>query len=263
MKVKKYHASSDAGEKRQYLDRWQTFSSLTDVTYTTQGQHVLQQVDWLDTGGTVAIAITGVATVAVSGSITALNQYDLLAVNGAIYSLGSASVASGLGVAAINALTPTLQPAPAVAVTATTVVKKLVRQGMQVVTQQCAKTVNNLTIKAHGINIYDNFPAGFFNAYTSYHYGGVNINTPEDCGAMFVPFCLYPGTYQPSGHINVSRAREFYLTYDSSVISGSNEGTLVVIASAINFLLISDGSACYVTVIYSVAIRSSICKNIC
>ena len=29
-----------------------------------------------------------------------------------------------------------------------------------------------------------------------------------------VNFCLYPHSYQPSGHINVSRAREFYLDYD-------------------------------------------------
>jgi hypothetical protein len=68
---------------------------------------------------------------------------------------------------------------------------------------------------------------------------------------LFIPFCLYPGTYQPSGHINVSRAREFYLKFTSSFFSGSSApngagsrtGLLVVIASAINFLLISDGSA--------------------
>jgi hypothetical protein len=29
-----------------------------------------------------------------------------------------------------------------------------------------------------------------------------------------IPFCLYPNDYQPSGHINVSRAREFYLNYE-------------------------------------------------
>ena len=58
-----------------------------------------------------------------------------------------------------------------------------------------------------------------------------------------INFNLYPGTYQPSGHINVSRAREFYIAYTSSVISTSLVGTLVVVAAAINFLLISDGSA--------------------
>ncbi len=33
-----------------------------------------------------------------------------------------------------------------------------------------------------------------------------------DSSIIFVPFCLLPGTYQPSGHINLSRAREFIIT---------------------------------------------------
>ncbi len=45
---------------------------------------------------------------------------------------------------------------------------------------------------------------------------------------------------QPSGHINVSRAREFYILYESSVITSVNLGQLIVVASALNFLLISD-----------------------
>lgn len=104
-------------------------------------------------------------------------------------------------------------------------------------------TLDSLTIKAHGIPIYNGFKSQFYNAYLPYHYGGPNVKVPEDRGLMFIPFNLYPGTYQPSGHINVSRAREFYLEYTSSVISPSNVGTLVVNAEAINFLLISDGSA--------------------
>lgn len=35
--------------------------------------------------------------------------------------------------------------------------------------------------------------------------------TPTDNGLMMVNFALHPGDYQPSGHFNVSRAREFYL----------------------------------------------------
>jgi len=112
------------------------------------------------------------------------------------------------------------------------------------VVQKCTRTLDRVTIKAHGIPIYNDFPSQFFNAYIPYHYGGPNIRTPEDCGALMITFCLYPGTYQPSGHINVSRAREFYIHYTSSVIGQQNDtGTLVVLASAINFLLISDGSA--------------------
>lgn len=106
-----------------------------------------------------------------------------------------------------------------------------------------AKTIDRLTLSAHGIYLYNDIPADFFNAYTPYTYGGVNIRTPDDEGALMVPFNLYPGTYQPSSHVNVSRAREFYLKYTSSVISSGTPGEVVVLGSAINFLLISDGSA--------------------
>jgi hypothetical protein len=111
-----------------------------------------------------------------------------------------------------------------------------------------AKTLDRVTISAHGIFLYNDLPADFFHQYTCYTYGGPHINTPEDEGALMIPFNLYPGTYQPSGHVNVSRAREFYFKYSSSVIGQVVSGTAVagelsILASAINFLLISDGSA--------------------
>jgi hypothetical protein len=117
-------------------------------------------------------------------------------------------------------------------------------QGLEVQTKSYTSTLDKLQLQAHGVDVYKETNAAFFNAYTTYHYGGPNINAPADVGSLFVPFCLYPGTYQPSGHINVSRAREIYLKYTSNYF-GANavSGMLVVLASAINFLLISDGSA--------------------
>merc|ERR1711907_8094 len=105
--------------------------------------------------------------------------------------------------------------------------------------------VDRLSVTAHGIDIYKEMPSTFFNAYTPYTYGGHNVNAPEDVGAHMITFCLYPGSYQPSGHVNVSRAREFYLKYwsNGTNVSANNAADLVVVASAINFLLISDGSA--------------------
>ena len=103
--------------------------------------------------------------------------------------------------------------------------------------------VTTLSITAHGIPIYNAIPAQFFNSYVPYQYGGWNIRTPTDPGVFMITFNLYPGTYQPSGHINVSRAREFYLSYASTYVSSTTTADLVVVAVAINFLLISDGSA--------------------
>lgn len=105
------------------------------------------------------------------------------------------------------------------------------------------RTVDTIAINAHGIPLYKAFPGTFYDSYVPYQYGGSNINTPDNVGPMMVTFNLYPRSYQPSGHVNISRAREFYIDYVSSVISTTVLGQLVVIASALNFLLISDGSA--------------------
>jgi hypothetical protein len=104
-------------------------------------------------------------------------------------------------------------------------------------------TVDTFAVSTVGIDLWITTAATFFNEYVPYTYGGYNISSPEDKGAYIIPFNLYPGSYQPSGHINLSRTREFYITYTSSVVSAIVPATLVVSAVAINFLLISDGSA--------------------
>jgi hypothetical protein len=57
------------------------------------------------------------------------------------------------------------------------------------------ETVDTLQLQAHGINIFSTFKAQFFRDYMSYTFGGANIVTPEDLGALMLNFCLYPGTY--------------------------------------------------------------------
>ncbi len=106
-----------------------------------------------------------------------------------------------------------------------------------------ADTVDNLTVTAQGIPLYNDFPSGFYNCYTPFRYAPTLMQTPEDQGVLFVPFCLLPGTYQPSGHINLSRAREFDVNYTSSVVASDDTADLVTVAQAINFLLVSSGNA--------------------
>ena len=105
------------------------------------------------------------------------------------------------------------------------------------------QTVDTMNVTAHGITLYDYFGTQFYNSYIPYQYGGYNIRTPTDPGVLMVTFCLFPKTYQPSGHLNISRAREFYIGWTTSYISTTKTAELLVVASAINFLLISDGSA--------------------
>lgn len=113
---------------------------------------------------------------------------------------------------------------------------------------------NEFKLSAHSIPIYNNIHESFFNQYIPLRHGSHFISTPEDRGLYMLTFNLHPGSYQPSGHLNVSRAREFYLYYSTptgSTLPGSGTDArygdlsvdLVVIAVAINFLLISDGSA--------------------
>ena len=250
MKVTSYFASSTASTIAQNLDNWATFSQVTNRTWNTTGQNVNQLTNLMvGTAPTLGlIASSGVATV--TGGTWNLGGAVSPATSAATYPgvvVGSTVMINGGYYTVIvrsSDTVVTLSPKPAADVAATADNCFLVNnQGLSVLTRQLSNTVDDVTIVAHGINIYDKFPTKFYNAYTSYHYGGPNINTPQDSGLVFVPFALYPGTYQPSGHINVSRAREFYLNYNSSVINSDNPGTLVVIASAINFLLISDGSA--------------------
>lgn len=113
--------------------------------------------------------------------------------------------------------------------------------------------VQNVSFQAHGIPIYNDLPAILYNQYLPWCYGD-KMCTPTDPGAYVVTFCLYPGVYQPSGHINISRAREFYIKYDDTVTAGnmrnlgtavdsSNPADLLCSGQCLNFLLISDGSA--------------------
>ena len=99
-------------------------------------------------------------------------------------------------------------------------------------------------LSAHNVKLYDQQYSSFFTAYLPYQYGGPNLNAPSDDYLHLISFALYPNTYQPSGHINVSRTREFYISYSAvRPVDTASPIQLYVEGQAINFLLIADGSA--------------------
>lgn len=112
-----------------------------------------------------------------------------------------------------------------------------------------APVCSTLKVESHGNTLWQELPVLFYNAYATFQFGGANVITPEDDGVMMVNFALYPGSYQPSGHLNISRSREFHFDVQSTSIGGVPQisstlpAELVVYGVAINFLLISDGSA--------------------
>jgi hypothetical protein len=276
MKMRDYN-SSDVALRRQHLDKWHRFSQVNDVSRPQQGwsSNKLKVVDTaaklftagdatFNNNGAASARLTATSDTAVAAvADTAIYPGDIVtvtdSVSGVALDLEVINVSPALGgdvvtdiftvitfaqrVRDVNS-TDVWGTTPVTVVNATTVtLKQRVAEEVNATVQQCVKTIDNLTIRAHGIPIYNNFPSAFYNSYVPQHYGGPNIRAPKDIGALMINFCLYPGTYQPSGHINVSRAREFYMEYTSSVIDTSTQGQLIVNAVAINFLLISDGSA--------------------
>jgi hypothetical protein len=113
----------------------------------------------------------------------------------------------------------------------------------RIVYPQAVETIDQIKLMAHGIELFAQYGSAFYRDYLTYSFGAQNVVTPEDKGVLMINFCLYPGTYQPSGHINVSRAREFHLHVWSSYAGPNTQADLIVDVSCLNFLLISDGSA--------------------
>jgi hypothetical protein len=103
--------------------------------------------------------------------------------------------------------------------------------------------ITTLRLQAHGVDLFGQFPAEFFNRYIPYQFGGSRVVAPTDPGLYMYSFALHPGMFQPSGHFNCSRARELYLEYVSTAINSSAPANFVVEATALNFLLIAEGSA--------------------
>lgn len=105
--------------------------------------------------------------------------------------------------------------------------------------------IKDIEIKAHGIIIYRNTHETFYNSYLPYRFGN-KMNTPDDRGWYQINFNFNPGDHDPSGHINLSTAREFYINFTSRTensISTSNPVEMIVLADAINFLLVKEGTA--------------------
>jgi hypothetical protein len=111
----------------------------------------------------------------------------------------------------------------------------------QAVWRHATRTIDSLQIVNHGVILYDVTPFEFYSDYIPYNYGN-NISAAEDPGLCMITFNLYPGSYQPSGHFNFSQARETYLNFTAHTISPGNPANMIIVAIAINFLLIAEGT---------------------
>lgn len=222
------------------LQTWHRFSNVVDSTVDANGvaSSKIDNIAFSEVAAFLAVTVQA----SNAAQITAYNSVPKTT------AAGAALFALAAGATTVATATPASIVAAVQVASATVYANFPTRSGAsaKIDVRKHVANIDRLSITAHGIDIYKEIPGLFFNAYTPYTYGGHNLNCPSDPGAMMITFCLYPGSYQPSGHVNVSRAREFYLQYWSTgtgVISSTNPADLIIVASAINFLLISDGSA--------------------
>lgn len=113
-----------------------------------------------------------------------------------------------------------------------------------------ANPIAKAELKASGNVLVPLIEPEFYNQYMSYRYGKNSICSPS-IGWYCYHFAFEPGIYQPTGLLNASRVREFYLHYISGVNSATNvpyinnsaETDLIIIAKCINFIRFDKNSA--------------------
>jgi len=102
------------------------------------------------------------------------------------------------------------------------------------------RLINELGLKADNISIFQQKSSLFYNSYLPYQYGK-DTTTPVDESTYMFVFNLDPNLYQPTGYLNLSKIRRFYIYYESELIDSSNLCKMIVSAQAINFLLVRNG----------------------
>jgi hypothetical protein len=102
--------------------------------------------------------------------------------------------------------------------------------------------IDTLKVTAHGVTLSNDYAESFYSSYIPYQFGAGTIASPSSRGAMMVTFSLYPGMRQASGHINISRAREFYIAWTTSFAATAANIVLYCSSIAINFLIVAQGA---------------------
>ncbi len=220
---------------QRFLDRWHKFSASTISAHEVYGVGGGSFVQLTGTSAQVGAIAAGVSAITGIGTAfsTQVSPGDIVNIAGH-YGVVQATPAP-------TATTMTIFPGTT-AIAAQTIMEYCQRPVVEA--ESSVPTFTRISVKAHGIPLYNDFESLFYNSYQAWAFGSHNIRTPKDVGSLMVNFCLYPKTYQPSGYVNISRAREFFFNWTSAVVGvGGVTGTFYALGIAINFLLVSDGSA--------------------
>nr|BBO54080.1 major capsid protein homolog protein [Abalone asfa-like virus]BCY04617.1 putative major capsid protein [Abalone asfa-like virus] len=102
--------------------------------------------------------------------------------------------------------------------------------------------IKSVGLTSDGIDLFKMTPASFYNSYLPIR----NINhhshiAPKDESVWLIPFCLFPGEYNPSGYFNLSRIKDTALYYER-INTRSKDDMIVMISSSVLNFLIRDGA---------------------
>jgi hypothetical protein len=105
--------------------------------------------------------------------------------------------------------------------------------------------VDSISITVQGQRMFDNINPGFFSRFSSLPRcnGSEKITTARDPHAYLVHFSQNTGEYQPSGHFNSSKNREFEFSWNSSIATLTNTIEFVACAKCIAFILVENGTS--------------------
>jgi hypothetical protein len=102
--------------------------------------------------------------------------------------------------------------------------------------------VDRIGFRSNDLVLLDEVNIDVLSHASHFRDGNMNLVSPEDPGWYVYGFNQSTAD-NPSGHINLSKQREFYLDYHSETITPTNPATLLMFATAIAFVLYSDNSA--------------------
>ena len=101
--------------------------------------------------------------------------------------------------------------------------------------------IQNLGLTSSGVVIYNSNHYQFYEDFLPFSRGNTAVLMR---GAFLIPFNLKTGELQPTGYMNLDRARETYLNWTGGLFSETAPAMLYVCGMSINFLIVKDGKAC-------------------
>lgn len=99
--------------------------------------------------------------------------------------------------------------------------------------------ITKLGIKGHNATLLDDsYEFSFQRKYIPWANASNHFTSFRDAGVVLIPWALSPDRDQPSGHINLTRIREFEMNMTCNVA-----GSYQIVARAMNFLVTSNGTS--------------------